>query len=588
MSSIKSKLTELFSHAFKECGYDSKFGLIVESQRPDLGQFQCNGALAAAKSAKKNPVEIAKNIIANLKGNEMLFDLSTAGSGFINITVEDNWITKHLNSVIKDPQLGCPKALQPDTIVIDFGSPNVAKPMHVGHLRSAIIGDSLQRLFSFLGHNVISDNHVGDWGTQMGMLICELKRREPKLPYFDPSHTGPYPDEPPLSINDLEEMYPVASKRCNDDEELMAEAIAVTDELQKGEKGYIALWKHFVDLSLQTLKGDFDSLDITFNHWLGESFYKERMLKIVKWLRYKGYAQESEGALIIHVGKENDTKEIPPVMLVKSSGGFLYATSDIATIDYRIENFNANKILYVVDKRQGLHFKQVFRAVRKTGIAKPNIVLEHVGFGTVNGRDGKPFKTREGGVMKLSELIELVTQKAEERMKEEGIAKDLSKEEHLDIARKVGIAALKFADLMNHRISDYVFDLDKFSRFEGKTGPYLLYTAVRIKSILRKAQKGNLTEGEIIRPTDSERTLMLLLSQLPDVLNNTEKGYAPSYICDFTYNLGQEFNRFYKECHILREKDKKKQRSWLGIANLCLKELELLLDLLGIQIPERM
>lgn len=588
MSSIQSKLIELFSNAFTECGYDSKFGLVVESQRPDLGQFQCNGALAAAKPAKKNPQEIAQNIIANLKDNEMLANLSIAGPGFINVTVKGTWIARYLNSITKDPRLGCSKALQPDTIVIDFGSPNVAKPMHVGHLRSAIIGDSLQRLLTFLGHNVIGDNHVGDWGTQMGMLLCELQRREPTLPYFDSSSKGPYPEESPLSIGELEEMYPVASKKCNEDENLMAEAISATDELQQGREGYVALWKHFVNLSIKTLKEDFDSLDITFNHWLGESFYKERMSKIVKWLKDKGFAQESEGALILHVGKENDKKEIPPVMLEKSSGGFLYATSDIATIDYRIEKFNVNKILYVVDKRQGLHFEQIFRAVRKTGIVKPTIVLEHIGFGTVNGPDGKPFKTREGGVMKLGDLIDLVTQKAEQRMEEAGIAQELSKEEHLDIARKVGIAALKFADLMNHRTSDYVFDLDKFSRFEGKTGPYLLYTAVRIKSILRKTGKENITEGEIITPTDSERTLMLLLSQLPDICKNTEEGYAPSYICDFTYNLAQEFNRFYKECHILREKDKKKQGSWLGLANLCLKELELLLDLLGIQIPEKM
>lgn len=588
MSSIKSKLTEIFSQVFTELGYDAKFGLIVESQRPDLGQFQCNGALAAAKSAKKNPREIAETIIKKLKDNEMLKDLSIAGPGFVNITVKDTWIAEHLNAITGDPQLGCTKALQPDTVVIDFGSPNVAKPMHVGHLRSAIIGDSLQRLLSFLGHRVISDNHVGDWGTQMGMLICELKRREPKLPYFDPAFSGPYPQEPPLSLEDLEEMYPVASKRCNDDDTLMAEAVAVTDELQQGRKGYVALWKHFVNLSLKTLRQDFDSLGIRFDHWLGESFYAARMSKIVDWLKEKGYAQESEGALIINVTEENDTKEIPPVMLVKSSGGFLYATSDIATIEYRIKEFNANKILYVVDKRQGLHFVQVFRAVRKTGIVKQNIVLEHIGFGTVNGPDGKPFKTREGGVMKLSDLIEQVTQKAEERMEEAGIAQDLGEDEHRDTARKVGIAALKFADLMNHRTSDYVFDLDRFSRFEGKTGPYLLYTAVRIKSILRKAKEESITGGKIIPPTDAERTLMLLLSQFPDVLINTEEGYAPSYICDFAYNLAQEFNRFYQECHILREKDKKKQGSWLELASLCLKEFELLLDLLGIQIPERM
>ncbi len=588
MNSLKARITEIFSEAFKECGYESSFGLVVESQRPDLGQFQCNGALALAKSVKKNPLEIAQNIVETLKNHSFLKNLSITGSGFINITVENAFILECLKQISIETNLANQIIDKPKTIVIDFGGPNIAKPMHVGHLRSAIIGDCLQRLFSFLGHNVISDNHVGDWGTQMGMLICELKRRQPNLLYFDISNKGPYPESPPLSINDLEEMYPLANKRCKEDEESMTEAVSATNELQEGREGYIALWKHFVALSTETLKNDFNMLGITFNLWLGESFYTERMEKLIKKLKSEGYAINSEGALIIQLEGKSNKKKMLPLMLVKSGGGYLYGTSEITTIEYRINNLHANTILYVVDKRQSLHFEQVFLAAYKTGIANHDIVLEHVGFGTVNGKDGKPFKTREGGIMKLNELIEQVTQKAVERMKEAGIAQSFSNEERMDIAHKVGIATLKFADLMNHRTSDYVFDIDKFSRFEGKTGPYLLYTAVRIKSILRKAKKSCITAGEIIAPKEYERDLMLILNQIPDVLKKSEEGFAPNYLCDLAYNLAKEFNKFYNECHILREKDKLKQGSWLALAVLCLKELELLLSLLGIEIPERM
>jgi arginyl-tRNA synthetase len=383
-------------------------------------------------------------------------------------------------------------------------------------------------------------------------------------------------------------MYPRASKRCKEDESAMAEAVAATDALQKGRKGYLALWNHFVALSMQTLRNDFDSLGVSFDHWLGESFYQKQMERLVERLRSDGTAQVSEGALVIHVAEQGDAVEVPPVMLVKSGGGFLYSTSDMATIEYRVNHFNADTILYVVDQRQSLHFQQVFRAVRRTGIAGPRIVLEHVGFGTVNGTDGKPFKTRSGGVMKLSDLIEQVTVKADERMREAGIAQDLDPQEHRNTARMVGIAALKFADLLNHRLSNYVFDIDKFTRFEGKTGPYLLYSAVRIKSILRKAAEQGVHAGSLRAPSGEERRLMLLLCAVQDTIAEAVASYAPNYLCDFAYNLAQEFNRFYKDCHILREEDKQKQGSWLSLAQLCLKEFEVLLGLLGIEIPDRM
>ncbi len=588
MSSIKSALTNLFSKAFEDNGLDPKFGVVVESQRSDLGQFQCNGALAAAKAAKKNPREIAQNIIKSLEHIDYFQPLTIAGPGFINITLRDSFLGEQITELSQNSRLGCPLKEKSKTIVIDFGSPNVAKPMHVGHLRSAIIGDALQRLFKFQGYTVISDNHVGDWGTQMGMLIGELQTREPMLPYFDASFSDPYPEKPPLSLSDLEEMYPVASKKCKADDKLMADAIKATDELQNGRAGYLALWKHFVDLSLEALKNDFSKLDVVFDHWYGESFYTDRMKSLVKRLKEEGHAIVSDQALVLPVAQESDEKEIPPVMLVKSNGGFLYGTSDIATIEFRRETFNADTILYVVDKRQSLHFEQVFRAVRKTGIAKKETHLTHVGFGTVNGPDGKPFKTRAGGVMKLAALIEEVTQKAKERMQEAEIAQGMAEEEYNNIAIMVGKAALKFADLMNHRLSDYIFDIEKFSRFEGKTGPYLLYTAVRIKSIMRKATEKGVTPGPLLEPGDKERGLMLLLGNLPDIIESTEEHFAPNFICDFAYALAQEFNRFYRECHILNESDAAIQSSWLTLSNLCLRQLELLLSILGIEIPERM
>lgn len=588
MSSLKTKISSLFVETFESCGFEGKFGNVVDSQRPDLGQFQCNGALAVAKSAKKNPREIAQIIVDSLENNPILKKLSIAGPGFINIALQDSYIANFINDIKNDPRLGCDKIKTVNNIVIDFGSPNVAKPMHVGHLRSTIIGDSLMRLFTFLGHSVIGDNHVGDWGTQMGMLICELEKREPTLPYFDEKFEGDYPKDPPILIADLEQMYPVASKYCKENEDAMAKALIATEDLQKGRKGYIALWKHFVNLSVTTLKHDFDNLGVTFDFWHGESFYANRMQGLVRRLEDEGHAVKSDGALIIPVAKDDDKKEIPPVMLVKSGGGFLYGTSDIATIEYRVAEFNVDMILYVVDKRQSLHFEQVFRAVKKTGIVKPEIILEHIGFGTVNGKDGKPFKTREGGVTKLCDLIEQVTDKAEQRMKEAGIAQDFDTVEFKNIARMVGVAAMRFADLMNHRTSNYVFDIDKFCRFEGKTGPYLQYTAVRIKSILRKTKEAGLQPGTILEPTDTERSLILAMGQLPDVLKSTAESYTPNYICDYTYTLSQEFNRFYSDCHILREENKDKQSSWLALAKLCLCELELLLSLLGIEIPERM
>ncbi|MFW6221438.1 MAG: arginine--tRNA ligase [Fibrobacterota bacterium] len=588
MSSLSTILTDIFSSAFEQLGLEKRFGQVIESGRPDLGQFQCNGALACAKQTKQNPRKLAENIIEIVRSQEILENLTIAGPGFINITLSDSFLAHHIGQMHNDERLGCPKTESPKKVIIDFGGPNVAKPMHVGHLRSSIIGDCLQRLIRFLGHEVTSDNHMGDWGTQMGMLICELKRQKPQLPYFQEQFSGEYPAESPVTIQDLETMYPQASQRCKTNPEDMAEAVAATSELQRGRKGYVALWKHFVALSVAELQRDFSSLGISFDHWLGESHYKERMEELVNELRRSPYTEISEGALIIPVARKDDKKEIPPLLIEKSGGGFLYGTSDLATIQERVERFGAEEILYVVDKRQGLHFEQVFRAARKTGIAPESVTLKHLGFGTVNGPDGKPFKTREGGVMKLSELIVQVTQKARLRMEEAGVAQGFSEQEKALIAGNVGLAALKFADLSNHRESNYIFDLDKFTQFEGKTGPYLLYSAVRIKSILRNAAKKGISGGPILSPADPERKLMLVMGQMPDIFQSTRESYLPNYLCDFAYSLSQEFNRFYRECHILNESDKARQASWVSLIEVVLRQMELTLSILGIDVPERM
>jgi arginyl-tRNA synthetase len=583
MKSIREYVEISVEKAFDEAQIDKKFAKVVKSQRPDLCQFQCNGALAAAKSIGKNPREIGQNIVDILSKNADFSKVEIAGAGFVNITLKDEIIAK----IILSQNFEISKDNFSQTIILDFGGPNVAKPMHVGHLRSVIIGDCLRRLFKYLGYKVIADNHLGDWGTQMGMLICKTKEKYPNLPYFDENFSGEYPQNPPFDISELELLYPQASKECKENPENLAQAIKATDELQQGKIGFVALWKHFVKLSKDTLKNDFSKLGIEFDFWLGESFYADRMKGIVEYLKKENFAKESQGALVFEVGEPSDTKEIPPVLLVKSGGGFLYATSDIATIDYRVKEFSPNRICYVVDKRQSLHFEQVFRAVKKAKIAPQNLLLEHIGFGTVNGADGKPYKTREGGVMKLCDLIDLVINKAKVRIEEAGLATDASENEKAKIAETVGISALKFADLSNHRLSDYVFDLDKFCAFEGKTGPYLLYTAVRIKSIIRKVKDAKIVSGDIL-VTDNDRDLLLEIGRLSDVFQSAGVDCSPNYLCDYIYGLSQEFNRFYNNSPILREENSKLQSSRLKIAEITLKTIETVLEILGINIPERM
>jgi arginyl-tRNA synthetase len=583
---LRDYLTDIFANAFEEIGLSRDFGRVGVSDRPDLGDFQCSGALSAAKSARKNPREVAAKIVEKVRANPVFSEVSIAGAGFINVRLANDFLASALNETGADPRLGCSMTDAPAKTVIDFGGPNVAKPMHVGHLRSFIIGDCLQRVFRFVGNPVTSDIHLGDWGTQMGMIICEARRM--KLgPYFDDSYTGEYPTEPPFTIDDLAHMYARANALCKENEAEMAAALEATHELQQGRRGYRALWKQIVDLSVMELHKELDVLDIRFDLWRGESRYQEVIPAMVEDLLARGCAKKSEGATVIFL--ENTTaEEIPPLIIVKSDGAYLYGTTDLATLKERVEELGAKIILYVVDQRQSLHFKQVFLAARQTGIAK-DARMEHIPFGTVNGPDGKPLKSRAGGGTRLRDLIGLVIDEEWKRMNEEGVAQSYPEGERRGIAETVGTAALKFADLMHPITSDYVFEPAKFAEFEGKTGPYLLYASVRIKSILRNAEERGAKAGAILPPVcDVERDLMLMICRLPEAVWTAYEKRAPHFLCDFAYNLSKEFSRFYKDCHILREEDLGRQGSWLSLSTLVLREMELVLSLLGITIPDRM
>ncbi|OPJ59286.1 arginine--tRNA ligase [Clostridium oryzae] len=587
MEKFLDELTKIVEDAFEASGYDGIYGKMSLSDRPDLCQFQCNGALPAAKAYKKAPFMIAKDVVEKLENSDVFEKVFTAGPGFINFIVKDTFLTQYLNSMKSEEKFGLKAAENPKTIIIDFGGANVAKPLHVGHLRSAIIGESIKRICKYLGHTVIGDVHLGDWGLQIGMVISELYRRKPELPYFDDNFSGEYPKEPPFTIDELSEIYPAASKLAKSDEAAMEAAKKATFELQKGKPGYIAIWKHILSVSTADLKKNYGALNVEFDLWKGESDAEEYIPDMLKYLNENNYTHKSEGALVVDVAKEDDTYEIPPIILLKSDGAVLYGTTDLATIVQRIKDYNPDEIIYVVDKRQGLHFEQVFRCAKKTNIADEKLKLQFIGFGTMNGKDGKPFKTREGGVMKLHDLIQLIKDNAKGKLKDD---RDFSEEETEEIARIIGTAALKYGDLSNAVTKDYVFDLDRFSSFEGNTGPYLLYTVVRIKSILKKAaEDGVNASNSILTPTNNvERDLMLKLVKFGEAIEGSYEDKAPNKICEYLYDLSNLFNRFYHENKILSEEDLNKKASWIALLKLTLGILDTGLNLLGIESPERM
>ncbi len=588
MISLSAILTEKVGAAFAGEGLPHDLGRVQVSDRPDLAQFQCNGAMAAAKIAKEAPRKIAERISERLKTDPAFEDVSLAGPGFINLSLRRPYLSEHVNKIAGAERCGVAHQ-EAKRIVMDFGGPNVAKPMHVGHLRSTIIGDSLQRLARFLGHKVVSDVHLGDWGLQMGQLISEMEISHPDLPYFEPGAKGPFPKEPPVALEELEVIYPAASAACKADEGRRELARKATTELQAGRPGYRALWQHFVDVSLEAVRREFASLGVSFDLWYGESQVSDLVPQVIEKLKTSGLAEMSEGALIVRVAKNDDKRKVPPLILVNSEGGIGYHATDVATIVDRIETINPDLVLYIVDQRQELHFEQVFRSV---ALAKMDgkASFEHIGFGTMNGTDGKPFKTREGGVMKLFDLIGMAKDKALERLSEAGLADKYSSDEKDDVARKVALAAIKFADLSNYRRSDYVFDLDRFVTFEGKTGPYLQYAAVRIKSILRRAEEAGITFDQVAIDVQSvsEKDLVLAIDRLTDAIDTAFERRAPNVLAEYVYELAQAFSTYYGAHHILSEEDAKLRASRLHLAALTLRVFEQVLDLLGIEVPDRM
>lgn len=588
MSSLLQNLSAILAQAFTDEGLPPEFGAVRVSDRPDLAQFQCNGAMNAARVAKKNPRAVAEAIVARIQANPAFAKIDIAGPGFINLTLTDAFLTQFIGGKINDDRFGIAPWVAGETMVLDYGGPNVAKAMHVGHLRPCIIGDCLRRMALFAGYRAVGDVHLGDWGTPMGMIIAELERRHPDWPYFDPGFTGPYPSESPVSIQDLEVIYPESAAAAKEDPLKMEAARRATVELQDGRPGYRALWRHFVDVSIAAIKLNYTALDVHFDLWKGEADVHDLIAPMVDDLRVRGFAVEDDGAVVVPVKGNADEKEVPPLILYKRDGAVMYGTTDLATIVERMRDFTPSKIIYVVDQRQALHFEQVFRAARLSGIAPEATELTHAGFGTMNGADGKPFKTRSGGVMRLEEMIAMAVDAVRDQMKNANIAQDMAEAEREKTASQVAVAAIKFADLQNQRQSDYIFDLNRFTSFEGKTGPYLQYQAVRIKSILRKGAEQGMTPAEDLRINDENRALVLLMMEWPEAIETSLRNYTPHVLCDHVYRLANAFSSFYGNCHILSEPDEAVRAQRLALCDAVLRQLTLSLGLLGISVPERM
>lgn len=588
-------ITDEVTKAFTECGYDAKYAKVTLSNRPDLCEYQCNGAMAAAKEYKKAPFMIADEVVEKLAANPIFAMAESVKPGFLNLKIDEAYLADYVAKMQEDEgRFGCEKTEAPKTIMIDYGGPNVAKPLHVGHLRSAIIGESVKRIGKFMGHNVIGDVHLGDWGLQMGLIITELKLRRPELVYFDDAYTGEYPEEAPFTISELEEIYPTASKKSKEDEAYKEAAMQATFELQHGKRGYQALLKHILNVSVTDLKRNYANLNVSFELWKGESDAQPYIPDMVQKMKDDGFAYISDGALVVDVKEDTDTKEIPPCMILKSDGASLYNTTDLATMVWRMKDYNPDEIIYVVDKRQELYFTQVFRCARKTGIVKPETELKFLGFGTMNGKDGRPFKTRDGGVMRLEHLISGINEEMLAKIQENQKTKEnlgISTEEAENTAKMVALAAIKYGDLSNQASKDYIFDIDRFTSFEGNTGPYILYTIVRIKSILNKYHGlGKDDSGAVIEAahSKSEKDLMLELSKFNAVMESAFEETAPHKICSYIYDLANAFNSFYHGTKIMSEENETVQKSYIRLLELTKSVLETCIDVLGFSAPERM
>ena len=588
MKTIIELITEEFQKAFEECGYSKDYAKVTVSNRPDLCEYQCNGAMAAAKAYKKAPFMIADEVVAKLSDNSLFASIESVKPGFINVKVSPEYLADYMNKMAEADKYGYENTEAPKTVIVDFGGANAAKPLHVGHLRSAVIGESVKRINKFVGNNTIGDVHLGDWGLQMGLIIEELRDRKPELVYFDESYTGEYPEEAPFTISELEEIYPAASAKSKKDEAFAKRAHEATLKLQSGDKACRAIWKHIMNVSKKDLKKNYDNLNVSFDLWKGESDAQPYIDEMVDKMIADGIAYESQGATVVDIAEETDTKELPPCIVRKSDGAALYATSDLATIVEREKLYKPDTYIYLADKRQELHFTQVFRTAKKAGIVRPNVNMTFVGFGTMNGKDGKPFKTRSGGVMRLEHLIADIDNAVLNKIKEN---RSVSEEEAQETSKIVGLAALKYGDLSNQASKDYVFDIDRFASFEGNTGPYILYTIVRIKSILAKYKEngGSLDNIKILpAKEESEKILSLSLVKFQEVIESAYKDNAPHRICQYIYEASNAFNGFYHNTKILAEENEEQKKSYIALITLTKGILEACTDLLGIKCPDRM
>lgn len=592
MKKLIDVLKDKLEAGFEQAGYDNKYGFVTVSNRPDLCQYQCNGAMAAAKEYKKAPIQIASDVIEQLKDDSTFEKIEAVNPGFINITVSNDVLVGVIGRMMTEEKFGLELPKQPKTVVIDYGGPNVAKPLHVGHLRPAVIGESIKRILRYMGDHVLGDVHLGDWGLPIGLIITELRKRQPELPYFDEGFDGEYPAEPPFTISDLEEIYPYASGFSKEHEDYLHEAQQATAELQDGRRGYRALWEHIMNVSVADLKRVYKKLNVDFDLWKKESDVQNYIPDMIEKLKADGLAHESEGALVVDVTEETDKKELPPCIIVKSNGATLYATTDLATIVEREKLFSPDEIIYITDKRQELHFTQVFRVAKKAGMTGADTEFLFIGIGTMNGADGKPFRTRDGGVLRLEALKEDVDRKVLERIKE---GRDYEDDKAAAIAGKVGLAAVKYGDLSNQAAKDYIFDIERFTSFEGNTGPYILYTIVRIKSLLAKYEQEGKTLDEKGKPellekpgNDSEAALYLTLVKFADMMEAAYAEKAPHKICQFIYELSESFNAFYHNNKILGNEDASKKASYIQLIVLVRNVLEQCIELLGFSAPERM
>lgn len=588
MKKLLDLISEEMKAAFEKAGFEAELGRVTVSNRPDLCEYQCNGAMAGAKKYKCAPIDIANKVKDALLGSEVFGSVEAVMPGFLNLKLKEEFVVAYVSSMAEDDKFGLDSPKEVKNIIVDYGGPNVAKPLHVGHLRSAVIGESVKRICKYMGHNAIGDIHLGDWGLQMGLVINEIKCRQPELPYFDESFTGEYPLDPPFTVGDLEEIYPFASGKSKEDPEYKAAAMEATFKLQSGVRGYRALWKHIINVSVTDMKRNYDALNVNFELWNGESTVHDVIPSMVQEMKDNGYTYLSDGAWVIDVKEDTDTKEMPPCILLKSDGASLYNTTDLATIKERVREYDPERIIYLTDKRQDLYFEQVFRAARKTKLVSDDVDLVHIGFGTVNGADGHAFKTREGGVMRLENLIKEINEKTYGRIQE---SRELPEEEARSIASIVALAAIKYGDLSNMASKDYIFDMDKFTSFEGDTGPYILYTIVRIKSILNKV----LGEGFDVKNakftgcySQVEKALMLKLTGFNAMMENAYQEVSPNKICAFIYDLANSFNKFYHETKIATEEDKVKKENWVALLGLTLDVLNTCIDVLGFSAPDKM